>query len=230
MILIIFDVDGTLVQSNKVDSKCFASTYETVYGKAFPTIDWQKYPHVSDTTIFQTVIQEHFNRSVRPNEEEAFRQKFVESILKKRKEAPHEFSEVPFAKRTIDNLLEDERFIVGVATGGWKAPALVKLDFVDIPSQKLIISGADGKETREAIINETILNARKRHQNIQRMVYVGDAPWDVTTTRNMNLPLIGIRRKGDLDFLQQQGVAIVLKNYENYDAFLDGVEKATVPN
>jgi len=51
MILIIFDVDGTLVFSEKLDSRCFAATYQEVYRIPFPTIDWRKYPHVSDTTI-----------------------------------------------------------------------------------------------------------------------------------------------------------------------------------
>lgn len=229
MILIIFDVDGTLVFSEKLDSKCFATTYQEVYGLPFPTIDWRKYPHVSDTTIFKTVIQEHFNREATEEEEESFRQKFVTNIRENRKNTPAEFKEVPFAKETIDRLLADDRFIVGVATGGWKAPAIVKLNFVNIPTAPLIISGADGKVTRDDITNETITNARKQYDNIERIVYVGDAIWDVTTTKNMGLPLIGIRRKGDVEFLSDLGVGLVLKDYEDYDTFLKGVLNVGVP-
>ena len=105
MILVIFDVDGTLVFSEKLDSKCFATTYQQVYDLPFPTIDWRKYPHVSDTTIFKTVIQEHFNRVATEAEEESFRQKFVANIIENRKNTPTEFKEVPFAKQTIDRLL-----------------------------------------------------------------------------------------------------------------------------
>jgi len=229
MILVIFDVDGTLVFSEKLDSKCFAATYQQVYDLPFPTIDWRKYPHVSDTTIFKTVIQEHFNRVATETEEESFRQKFVANIIENRKNTPTEFKEVPFAKQTIERLLTDDRFIVGVATGGWKAPAIVKLNFVGIPADQLIITGADGKVTRDDITNETIIKAQKKYNNIERIVYVGDAIWDVTTTKNMDLPLIGIRRKGDVEFLENLGVGLVLKDYENYDTFLEGVLKVGVP-
>lgn len=229
MILIIFDVDGTLVFSEKKDSKCFATTYQQVYGLPFPTIDWRKYPHVSDTTIFKTVIQEHFNRAATEEEEESFRQKFVTNITENRKKTPAEFKAVPFAKQTIERLLEDDRFIIGIATGGWKAPAIVKLNFVNIPVDNLIITGADGKVSRDDITNETIAKARKKYNNIERIVYVGDAIWDVSTTKNMELPLIGIRRKGDVEFLSDLGVGLVMKDYEDYDTFIEGVLNVGVP-
>lgn len=221
MILVIFDVDGTLVFSEKLDSRCFATTYQEVYGLPFPTIDWRKYPHVSDTTIFKTVIQEHFDRIPTESEEESFRQKFVANIIENRKQTPAAFKEVPFAKHTIDQLLADERFVIGVATGGWKAPAIVKLNFVNIPADQLIITGADGKVTRADITNETIDKAQQLHGSFDHIVYVGDAIWDFTTTQKMGLPLIGIRRKGDLDFFFKMGMTQVLKDYEDYAKFLD---------
>ena len=220
MILVIFDVDGTLVFSKKKDSQCFADTYQTVYRRPFPTIDWKKYPHVSDTTIFKTVIQEHFNRIPDEAEEESFRQQFVANIIENRKKTPAEFKQVPYAKQTVDKLLADDRFVIGVATGGWKAPAIVKLNFVNIPVEKLIITGADGKVTREDITNETIDKAKEKYGDFDRMVCVGDAIWDFTTTKNMGLPLIGIRRKGDVGFFQQLGVQAVLQDYSDYPQFL----------
>lgn len=220
MILVIFDVDGTLVFSEKKDSQSFADTYQTVYNQPFPTIDWKKYPHVSDTTIFKTVIQEHFDRIPDEAEEESFRQAFVANIIENRKKMPKEFKQVPYAKQTIEKLLADDRFVVGVATGGWKAPAIVKLNFVNIPTDTLIITGADGKITREDITNETIDKAKKLHGEFDRIVYIGDAIWDFTTTQNMGLPLIGIRRKGDIEFFQQLGVQAVLQDYEDYPQFL----------
>ena len=229
MTLVIFDVDGTLVFSEKKDSQCFADTYQAFYGLPFPTIDWQKYPHVSDTTIFKTVIQEHFSRIPDEAEEESFRQRFVANIIQNRKETPSDYKEVPYAKRTIDQLLADNRFIIGVATGGWKAPAIVKLNFVNIPTNRLIITGADGKITREEITQETIDKAKALYGDFERVVYVGDAIWDVTTTQNMDLPLIGIRRRGDIDFLSSKGVQLVLKDFENYAAFLEGVLNVGVP-
>ena len=46
----------------------------------------------------------------------------------------------------------------------------------------------------------------------------------------MGLPLIGIRRKGDIDFLTKLGTQLVLKDFEDYDAFLEGVLTVGVPS
>jgi len=227
--LVIFDVDGTLVYSDKRDSQSFAETYQQTYGLPFPTIDWSKYPHVSDDTIFKTVIKDHFQRIATEAEMAIFKKAFTDRIRQQRVHTPAEFRMVPGAKNTIERLLDDPRYTVGVGTGGWKAPAILKLDFFNIPTKPLLISGADGKETREQIIEEVLHQAKEQQVDFKRIVYVGDAIWDVKTTRNMNLPLIGLRRKGDVDFLYHQGVQHVLPDFSDFDLFMEYVEKAVVP-
>jgi phosphoglycolate phosphatase-like HAD superfamily hydrolase len=228
--LIIFDIDGTLLHSNRIDSQCFAQAYEIVFKKPFPTIDWRKYPHVTDTTIFNTVIQQHFGRDA--TEEDIHRQQdcFVEMLSENRRNDPVLFAEVPNAKRTIEQLIEDERFIVGIATGGWQRPATLKLNHIGIPTESLHMSFADGKETREEIINGSIQSARQVHSNINRMVYVGDAVWDVQTTRNMRLNFIGIRINGDHDVLIREGASHVIENYMDYNQFLQLVATSQIPS
>lgn len=227
--LIIFDIDGTLLHSNKVDSRCFAAAYQKVFGKKFPSIDWTYFPHVTDTTIFDTAIREHFDRPA--SEEDILKQKdcFVEFLLEKRKVAPHEFDEIPFARRTVEQLLEDDRYTLGIATGGWQRPAMIKLKHIGIPTDHLHMSFADGKVTRELIIEESIALARAKHMDIGRIVYVGDAIWDVQTTRNMTLPLIGVRRKGDNHVLEKAGASHVISDYKDYNGFLELVDQCKVP-
>ena len=227
--LIIFDIDGTLLHSNRVDSQCFAQAYEHVFKKQFPTIDWRKYPHVTDTTIFNTVIQRHFGRQA--TDEDIYKQQdcFVELLKENRLKDPIQFAEVPDAKNTIEKLIDDKRFVVGIATGGWQRPATLKLNHIEIPTENLHMSFADGKETREEIINASIQSASQNHSDFHRIVYVGDAIWDVKTTRNMQLNFIGIRIKGDLEVLIREGASHVIKNYENYDHFLELVETSKIP-
>ena len=229
MILIIFDVDGTLVHSNKVDSRCFASTYETVYGKPFPTIDWRQYPHVTDTTIFNEVIGQHFQRSADRSEMNAFCDAFVENIQARRHSHPHEFGMVPGAREMVNHLLQEEDYVVGIATGGWEKPARIKLAHVGIPDQELYFSGADGKWTREDIIREVLDQAGQQHGSFRKVVYVGDAIWDVTTTRQMSLDFVGIRHRNDREVLEKAGARHVVQNYLNREAFIQAVKKATPP-
>lgn len=227
--LIIFDVDGTLVYSNRIDSQCFAETYERLYLRTFPTIDWTQYPHVTDTTIFNTVIRRHFNRDVTQEELDEFQHHYIYQLEQKRALNPNEFKEVPFAKKTLDSLKMDDRFVVGIATGGWLRPAQVKLRHVEIQEQTIFMSGADGKETREDIIYHVIGEVRQHVEALDKIVYVGDAIWDVATTRRMQLNFVGVRRNGDLEVLQRAGSKIVIRDYTDYDQFLEAVFTATPP-
>ncbi len=228
--LIIFDIDGTLLYSNKVDSECFAAVYESQFGKPFPTIDWRQYPHVTDHTIFNTVIQNQFGRMATLEDIQKQRFHFVELLLKKRVETPEAFMEVPGARAAVRKLLIDENFVLGIATGGWRKPAMVKLEHLGFPIEQIYASFADDKLTREDILNESIQNARAVHQDISRVVYIGDAIWDVKTTRNMGLDFVGIRLENDFDVLKEAGAKIVIQDYRDYEFFLESVELAKVPS
>lgn len=226
--LVIFDIDGTLLYSNKIDSQCFAQTYQTIYGFDFPTIDWTKYPHVTDTTIFKTVIRQHFERDVTTNEVGEFQHHYVGLLEEGRRKSPNEFLEVPNAKFTIERLLEDERFVVGIGTGGWARPAQVKLAHIGISTTTICLVGADGHEQREGIIEQVMQTVAKSHE-VSRTVYVGDAIWDVDTTRRMNLDFVGVRRAGDFEVLKNAGASLVLKDYTNYGHFLRAIWRAKPP-
>ncbi len=226
--MILFDVDGTLVYSNKVDSLSFAETYQAIYEEAFPTIDWRAYPHVTDHTIFGTVIAERFGRAVRVGEIETFQDYFVNLLEQKRAATPEEFKMVPAARSAIERLLEED-YVVGIGTGGWERPALLKLKHVGIKTDDLIISAADNKITREDILQDAIDQAQAQYGQLERVVYIGDAIWDIKTTRNMALDFVGLRLQGDFEVLSDAGANVVLKDYQDYSAFLKAVELARPP-
>lgn len=226
--LVIFDIDGTLVYSNKIDSQCFAEVYETMYRRPFPTIDWTQYPHVTDTTIFRTVIRQHFGRMTEEVEMQEFQHQFVLLLESRRMANPEEFQEVPHARRAVERLLEDERFVVGIGTGGWMRPAKVKLRHVQIPAESLVLVGADGHEQRDGIIGQ-VMAAVAAIEKIDRTVYVGDAIWDVHTTRRMNMNFVGIRRNGDFEVLEKEGTTVVLQDYADYDRFVEAIFLAGPP-
>ena len=227
--LIIFDIDGTLLYSNRIDSQCFADTYEKVYHHPFPSIDWSNYPHVTDDTIFKTVIHEHFQREAGEDEIQEFKKQFVDSIQAKRKVVPHEFKEVKNSRKTIELLLQDTTFEVGIATGGWRLPAFVKLHHIGIPTDQLHMSFADGNPTREDIIQGVFRQTDNLNLKFNKIVYVGDAPWDVRTTRNMNIPFIGVRRERDFEKLEQLGAQTIIPDFADFDGFLEAIETAKIP-
>ncbi len=228
--LLLFDIDGTLVHSNKIDSQCFAHIYQTIYERPFPSIDWRVYPHVTDHTIFGTVIRDQFQREAEPQEIQHFQDQFVALLQQKRQRQPQDFMEVPGAKRIIARLLGEADFTVGIATGGWERPARLKLQHVGIPEHQLVLSGADEQIRREDILQKAIDATRAQHPHLERIVYLGDASWDVRTTRNMGLDFIGIRRAGDLEVLHELGAQVVIQDFLDYPTVLRAVAEARVPD
>lgn len=220
---LLFDIDGTLLFSNAVDSRCFANSYKAVFGRNLPSIDWRQYPHVTDHVIFRAVFTEHFGRVASAEERQGFEDHYVNSLRQERDKRPEEFQEVPGARHCWQQLQADERFVLGIATGGWKAPAQIKLEHVGIEPVPIYSAYADGMERRNDILQSAIDLARADHE-LRSIIYIGDAIWDVKTTRQMNLPLIGIRRTGDHDVLLNEGVKVVLSDYQDMDAFYQAVD------
>ncbi|MEL6867823.1 MAG: HAD hydrolase-like protein [Bacteroidota bacterium] len=227
---VLFDIDGTLLHSNKIDSECFSITYERIYQKTFPSIDWRDYPHVTDHTIFRTVIRDHFDREAEADEMHYFREAFVALLQEKRQSSPSDFLEVPNARSTVERLQSDDRYVTGIATGGWEQPAMVKLGHVGIPHGPMVMSFADNKVSRDEILSEAIGAARQQFPHIERVVYIGDAPWDVETTRRMKVNFIGIRRRGDREMLLQMGARTVFQDYSDYPTFVKAIAEAQPPN
>ncbi len=227
--LVIFDIDGTLLYSNSIDSKAFAETYTKFYDRPPPSIDWKLYPHVTDTSIFDTMIQNEFGRKPDEQEVDAFRSQFVDLLRTKRLSNPEFFMEVDGAKAIIDKLHSLDEFELGIGTGGWKAPATLKLNHVNINTNNMFMSFADGHVTREQILQYSIDQAVAKNGQFKKIVYFGDAKWDVETTRNMELPFIGVRLKGDNEKLESLGAQHVMENYLNQNEVMEFIEESKPP-
>lgn len=59
MRVVIFDIDGTLTQTNGVDAECFTAAVQTVLGLPAIDTDWDSYSHVSDRGIIEEISLRH---------------------------------------------------------------------------------------------------------------------------------------------------------------------------
>jgi beta-phosphoglucomutase-like phosphatase (HAD superfamily) len=49
MHLVMFDIDGTLTETMKVDEECFVRSFKDVFGFADIDTDWSHYPRTTDS-------------------------------------------------------------------------------------------------------------------------------------------------------------------------------------
>lgn len=230
MLLAVFDVDGTLVHSGRRDSKCFAGVYESIYGRPFTGIDWRKYAHVTDLTILDTALTEHFGRQSCEEEVEAFQMLYLARLQEARDKDPDPFQEVPGATALISALLEQPlEYRVCVATGGWQRPADLKLRHIGIPVEAIPLTGADGRRTRQEILQAAIDDAQVRWGNFQKIVYIGDAVWDVYTTRDMGLDFLGVGYTADVRELEELGVRHIVPDFLDHALFFEKMHVAVPP-
>ncbi len=229
MNLLIFDIDGTLVHSDRRDSHCFARAYESVFGHPFPTLDWHQFFHVTDTILLETALQQHTGRPPQIGEVQRLHERYLEDLRAVRLSEPHCFQEVPGARAFFDSVRADPKFEVVVATGGWRAPAHIKLEHIGIACEDLIIVGADGKRTREDILLDAIDRAWPRNQIVEQVVYIGDARWDVRTTHHLGIGFVGMRHRGDTEVLKALGAAHVFSNYQEPEKVRAAIHQAQPP-
>src|SRR6266487_4126889 len=76
MHLVMFDIDGTLTETMKVDEECFVRSFEDVFGFADIDPDWSHYPRTTDSGIFHDVFTARIGRSPTAQEVSQFRQHF----------------------------------------------------------------------------------------------------------------------------------------------------------
>ncbi len=63
MHLVMFDIDGTLTETMKVDEECFVRSFKDVFGFADIDTDWSHYPRTTDSGIFHDVFTARIGRS-----------------------------------------------------------------------------------------------------------------------------------------------------------------------
>ncbi|NOT60890.1 MAG: HAD family hydrolase [Acidobacteria bacterium] len=230
MQLAIFDIDGTLTDTSAMDNRCFERALTEIFGFGETADQWHACPHVSDSGLVQFVFEQQFNRH--PNDEEVARlQKHFLALMEKAVIAePHTAAPISGAVNAFANMLDESNWAVAIATGCWQASAHFKLRQADVPFAQVPLAHCDHHPAREDILTNAVKQAESHYQtSFERVVYIGDALWDVRTTRNLRMPFVGIGADERAARLHDAGASHVLPDYTDYPLFLAALHSAEVP-
>lgn len=206
MSLAIFDIDGTLIDSNAVDSQCFLGTLETAFGIPAAGIDWRDYRHHTDRGLTEEFLRRAWGRD--PEEKDITRHR--EAFMSALRSRVQRLDEIRGARAFIA-FLRRRGWAVALATGAWSESARLKLAAAGFPVD-LPLACCDTCGSREDILRLAI-GDRKHH----RTVVFGDGWWDVRAARNIGLPFIGV---GTPD-----GAAEVISDFSDPEAVLAAMQR-----
>ncbi len=206
MLHVMFDIDGTLVDSSDVDTRCFTTAVWQVTGKHIDS-DWSQYQHATDAGIVKEFIERQgFNN---PQEvSSAIKRVFVALIEQSLKNEP--LREIEGANQFVSYLRSLPDVVISFATGGWYESAALKLQSAGINYQDLVLASSDAAIDRIGIMNLSRQQATAG-KDIP-VVYFGDGIWDKNACEALGIDFVLV---GD-DVDHQPAIM----NYRDIDAIL----------
>lgn len=211
---IIFDIDGTLTNTTKVDDKCFIKAFKNVFEIDISNQDWSELKNVTDWGITEEIILKNWNRIPTEIEYKKMVSEFVSELQSEFKKDKKEFREINGASNFIKFLIEKSNVKIGIATGGWKKSAILKLKSIGIDSTEFVFSNSNDFKTRENIVLNAISKLNLKWENkIERIIYFGDGTWDYVTCEKLGIEFVGIDNSNN-DKLKKIGVKTIFNDFE----------------
>ena len=220
MKFVIFDIDGTLANTKKVEDKCFMRAFEQAFNIDIWNQQWGALKNVTDWGITEEIVERELNRKPRPEEYDRMISTFVANLKRERNSDISQFSEVKGAKAFFNKLRKKENYHLGIATGSWERSAKIKLDTIGIDINGICFSNSDYHKSRGAITQDVINQLKKKAGQIpDKIVYLGDGEWDLKTCKKIGIEFIGIDIEND-GKLRSLGAKMVFKDYTNSDEIM----------
>ncbi len=184
--LIIFDVDGTLIESDPADWNAYKGALRTVLGFTPPSGFCRALGDVTAHSVAAASM-----RAAGLAESEGLMAQVRSEHLRGLKEAhaadPRAFRARPGAGAALEALRAWPRAAVAIATGDWSPTSRFKLAAAGVEVGPLPMATCSDRPRRAEII---ALAAERAGRPLREAVYVGDGPWDLHACRELGIPFI----------------------------------------
>ena len=223
MHLIMFDLDGTLVDSNRVDSECYLQALVDVFGFDLNTIDrdWGNYPHITDAGILRTLCQVELGRNPTYQEIGDYQDRFLELLVIAC--GKHPLRSIAGAKEILDRLSLEPNYAIAMATGAWKQTADYKLQVAGLDGIITPIACSNDAHARVEIMKCAYQRSIEFYQQslFTSITYIGDGIWDGIASKHLNYQFIGIGTGKRAKDLLATDASHVFADYQNVDEIIN---------
>src|SRR5262245_26577361 len=122
--LAIFDIDGTICDTQDVEGRCYAAAIERVTGFSLPTLDWSAFEEPTSAAIVRQLLADDIDWK---EKEEQIKSALCLLLREERPRFPGDFSPIQGAVDFVGRLLTGG-IRVAIATGAFDTEAKFKLE------------------------------------------------------------------------------------------------------
>jgi phosphoglycolate phosphatase-like HAD superfamily hydrolase len=207
---LIFDVDGTLLQSEHLDEKYFIQAVTDVLGSVFFEEHWNNYTKVTDLGIIKEILEKN-SLPVSIETVAGIRERF-EVLIRSYLDRGGICREIPGAGRLLKKIVRLPGYRVGIATGGGRKTAIMKLTAAEIDINGMPITTSDDSDDRTEIMRMCL---DRMEGPFSAIAYIGDGLWDHDACKKLRWEFIGIgnklKGKCDVWFEDLRNIDAILK-------------------
>jgi phosphoglycolate phosphatase-like HAD superfamily hydrolase len=182
---VIFDIDGTLVDSVAVDAQLYRVAVREVLGEVSLRPRWSEYEHITDAGILRQIC--HENRVDVAQCEQHVRARFGELIADHLRETGS-CQATPGAVNLLQELRARLASRIGIATGGWGHTARMKLSRAGYDVSGIPLTSSDDGHERVRIMEQ----CRALLPATAVTIYIGDGEWDKKASALLGWRFIGV--------------------------------------
>ncbi|OPL09045.1 MAG: hypothetical protein AVO33_00875 [delta proteobacterium ML8_F1] len=222
--LIIFDIDGTLLDARGAGREALSRTFEGLYGyrDAFEEVDLTG---KIDIQVIQEVVAHH---GIADFNLETFNLQYSKTLWQVMEKTPG-ISVLKGVPEVLGQLSSRDGFFLSLATGNTKVGAKGKLKFLSI--DHYFKTGAYGDEAldRRELLGVAIANAQRYYERTfdkSHVFYLGDTPKDIDAARYNEIVSVGLSTGGfDFETLRSHGPDYVLEELAPFEVVLEIFQK-----
>jgi phosphoglycolate phosphatase-like HAD superfamily hydrolase len=219
--LLIFDIDGTLLQSTTIQMLCLERALKNIFQGRLSHWGEKEAHFTTDSGILAEISQELVGRS--PSQEEQVR--FKAAFLAALELALDQGEGIPATPGAASVLAPGRNAdqSVAIATGGFQCVSSMKMGRAGLSFQDIPAAFAEDGFTKEEVLRVALRRAELYHgRKYDEVVYIGDASYDVRAASNLGFRFVGVGSGYRRQRLMECGAKVTIPDLTTLDRALNG--------
>lgn len=193
--IVIFDIDGTLIESLQAEANAYLGAFDVCYGITGLSDDWDSYQYRNDLAIAKEIIGRHFARPCTSSE----LNRLLDTYASLLRGEVYGRGTMPKLIPGVENVLDalDKRGDIGfaLATANPKRISKLRLEMAGIWKYFFCGAFAEDGNDKTLILGKSLIRCREVWDDFisnENVIYIGDHPHDAIAAQALGVQFIGI--------------------------------------